>query len=82
MKFAVLVATASAWSFSDLGASMGELTRVRINGNELLDLFPKSWSQRIERAVNKVNEMDNDEIPAGIAVAADFIQETMDELND
>jgi len=85
--------TTSSWSFpslsdigdhlSDIGDQMiGHFRRVRINGFELLDLVPKVWNPRIEKLINTVNEMDMDEIPKGIAAAANFIQETMDELND
>ena len=43
---------------------------VRINGNELIDLFPTLWTTRLERAVNKINGLSDEEVPEGVAHAS------------
>ena len=36
------------------------LHHIRISGNEIIDLVPDAWTTRIEKAVNTINDMDDD----------------------
>ena len=81
MRFSVLIATASAFSFRDMFNS-SPIKMPRINGNEVIDLFPSLWTNRLERAINEINELDDNEMPKGLATASTFIQDTMDDLED